>query len=410
MTVIETFELAGPLPHGRLAIEASAGTGKTFTLSTLAARYVAEDGVPISELLVVTFTRAAAAELKDRVRARLVEFADALESATEPDDVLLAQIWSEDRQIRLERVRTAITEFDAATITTIHGFAQQVIGTLGSTVLTDPDAVLVDDTEAIGRQVATDLLVAEAVHEAHPEEEIPSLAVLRHSSQLALDNADSALLPSPDPDESNPRAARLRVLVDEISVEVDRRRRAAGTLSFDDLLSRLRDALHDELAGLGAREALRQRYRIALIDEFQDTDPVQWAIFDTVFGHADTAAGDTAEGDDVTATTLVLVGDPKQAIYAFRGANVHTYIQAAHAPDTRLTGLGVNWRSDPAVLRATQTLLSGVTFGSDDIQFQPVAAPRRPRRPHVHHHRRHPHSGALRAPHHRSQRGPRQEA
>jgi len=375
VTVIETFELAGPLPHGRLAIEASAGTGKTFTLSTLAARYVAEDGVPISELLVVTFTRAAAAELKDRVRARLVEFADALESATEPDDVLLAQIWSEDRQIRLERVRTAITEFDAATITTIHGFAQQVIGTLGSTVLTDPDAVLVDDTEAIGRQVATDLLVAEAVHEAHPEEEIPSLAVLRHSSQLALDNADSALLPSPDPDESNPRAARLRVLVDEISVEVDRRRRAAGTLSFDDLLSRLRDALHDELAGLGAREALRQRYRIALIDEFQDTDPVQWAIFDTVFGHADTAAGDTAEGDDVTATTLVLVGDPKQAIYAFRGANVHTYIQAAHAPDTRLTGLGVNWRSDPAVLRATQTLLSGVTFGSDDIQFQPVAAP-----------------------------------
>ncbi|MDG1367110.1 MAG: UvrD-helicase domain-containing protein, partial [Acidimicrobiales bacterium] len=74
MTVIETFELGGRLPRGRLAIEASAGTGKTFTLSTLAARYVAEDGVLISELLIVTFTRAAAAELKDRVRARLVEF------------------------------------------------------------------------------------------------------------------------------------------------------------------------------------------------------------------------------------------------------------------------------------------------------------------------------------------------
>jgi len=374
VTDIETFDLAGPLPHGRLAIEASAGTGKTFTLSTLAARYVAEDGVPISELLVVTFTRAAAAELKDRVRVRLVEFADALESATEPDDVLLAQIWGEDRQIRLERVRTAITEFDAATITTIHGFAQQVIGTLGSTVLTDPDAVLVDDTEAIGRQVATDLLVAEAVHEAHPAEEIPSLTDLRRSSRLALNNADSALLPGPDPDESSPRAARLRVLVDEISAEVDRRRKAAGTLSFDDLLSRLRDALHDELAGRSAREALRQRYRIALIDEFQDTDPVQWAIFDTVFGQAARQL-DAAEGDDVTATTLVLVGDPKQAIYAFRGANVHTYIQAAHAPDTHLTGLGVNWRSDPAVLRATQILLSGVTFGSDNIRFQPVTAP-----------------------------------
>jgi exodeoxyribonuclease V beta subunit len=374
VTVIETFELGGRLPRGRLAIEASAGTGKTFTLSTLAARYVAEDGVLISELLIVTFTRAAAAELKDRVRARLVEFDAVLQSATKPDDVLLAQIWSEDRQIRLERVRTAITEFDAATITTIHGFAQQVIGTLGSTVLTDPDAVLVDDTEAIGRQVATDLLVAEAVREAHPADEIPSLTILHRSSGLALNNADSALVPSANPNESNPRAARLRVLVDEISAEVDRRRKAAGTLSFDDLLSRLRDALHDELAGRNACQALRQRYRIALIDEFQDTDPVQWAIFDTVFGQADTGAAADAAAD-VTATTLVLVGDPKQAIYAFRGANIHTYIQAAHSPDTRLTGLGVNWRSDPAVLRATQTLLSGVTFGSDNIRFQPVTAP-----------------------------------
>jgi exodeoxyribonuclease V beta subunit len=370
VTVIETFELDGPLPHGRLAIEASAGTGKTFTLSTLAARYVAEDGVPINELLIVTFTRAAAAELKDRVRARLVEFANSLKSATEPDDALLAQIWSEDRQIRLHRVRTAITEFDAATITTIHGFAQQVIGTLGSTVLTDPDAVLVDDTEAIGRQVATDLLVAEAINEAHPPAEIPVLKALHHSSRLALNNADSTLVPSTDPAESSPRAARLRDLVDEISAEVDRRRRAAGTLSFDDLLSRLRDALHDELAGHNACQSLRHRYRIALIDEFQDTDPVQWAIFDTVFGQAD-----TDEGDDVTDTTLVLVGDPKQAIYAFRGANIHTYIQAAHDPDTNLTGLAVNWRSDPAVLRATQTLLSGVTFGSDSIRFQPVTAP-----------------------------------
>jgi len=374
VTVIETFELAGPLPHGRLAIEASAGTGKTFTLATLAARYVAEDGVLISELLVVTFTRAAAAELKDRVRARLVEFAAALGSATEPDDALLAQIWSENRQVRLRRVRTAITEFDAATITTIHGFAQQVIGTLGSTVLTDPDAVLVDDTEAIARQVSTDLLVAEAVQESQPADDVPSLDALRSSSRLALNNADSALLPSPDPDESSPRAARLRVLVDEVSAEVDRRRKAAGTLSFDDLLSRLRDAIGDELAGSDARMALRQRYRIALIDEFQDTDPVQWAIFDTVFGQA-ARQSNTAEGDEVTANTLVLVGDPKQAIYAFRGANVHTYLQAAHAPDTHLTGLGVNWRSDPAVLRATQALLSGVTFGSDDIEFQPVTAP-----------------------------------
>jgi exodeoxyribonuclease V beta subunit len=367
VTSIETFHLAAPLPRGRLAIEASAGTGKTFTLSTLAARYVAEDDIPIGELLIVTFTRAAAAELKDRVRRRLVEFAEVLGSTDEPEDPLLAQVWRVERPLRLERVRTAITEFDSATITTIHGFAQQVMGTLGSTVLTDPDAVLVDDTEAAIQQVATDLLVAEAIHESHPAEEIPDLEVLRKAAKLALDNPDSLLVPGHDPADSSPRAARLRVLVDSISDQVNLRRRAAGTLSFDDLLVRLRDALADPTTAAAARDALRQRYRIALIDEFQDTDPVQWAIFDTAFGPV--VAGEAPD------TTLVLVGDPKQAIYAFRGANIHTYLQAAHSPGTELTGLGTNWRSDPAVLRATDRLLSGATFGSDEIGFQPVAAP-----------------------------------
>ena len=94
MIDIETFELAGPLPQSRLAIEASAGTGKTFTLSTLAARYVAEDAVPIGELLVVTFTRAAAAELKDRVRARLIEFAEANETPAERKLALFHGEWN----------------------------------------------------------------------------------------------------------------------------------------------------------------------------------------------------------------------------------------------------------------------------------------------------------------------------
>ena len=82
---------------------------------------------------------------------------------------------------------------------------------------------------------------------------------------------------------------------------------------------------------------------------------------------------------------LILVGDPKQAIYGFRGANVHTYLQAAHAPDTSLTGLKVNWRSDPAVLAAAETLLSGASFGADEIRFQPVeAAPKHLRSPVAH--------------------------
>ncbi len=403
---IPPFQLDGPLPKGRVAIEASAGTGKTHTLSTLAARYVAELDIPIAELLIVTFTRAAAAELKDRVRARLVEFADVLSSDSPPEDGVLRKVWQTDRESRLLRISTAISDFDSATITTIHGFAQQVIGTLGSAVNTDPDAVLIDDSDILTTQVATDALVAEAVHEEHPANEIPDLETLTGSTKLALDNPDATFVPDeafqpatvPGPAEmsatvDNPatevdadksadeeiredqartdsEAMRRLALVNDLVEEISDRRRHAGTLSFDDLLGRLRDAIADGDSGLAARRALQERFKVALIDEFQDTDPVQWKIFDSVFGTRAAGAGSTD-----TPTTLVLVGDPKQAIYAFRGANVHTYLKAARSDDTHLSGLDRNWRSDPAVLNATDALLSGVTFGDAQIEFQPVNVP-----------------------------------
>ncbi len=402
------FRLDGPLPKGRAAIEASAGTGKTHTLSTLAARYVAESDVPIANLLIVTFTRAAAAELRDRVRARLVEFADVLSSDSPPEDRLLLKVWQTDRETRLLRVSTAISDFDSATITTIHGFAQQVLGTLGSAVQTDPDAVLIDDSDTLTIQVATDLLVAEAVHEAHPANEIPDLKTLKGSTRLSLDNPDAALVPgngfqpasvpepggvptdgndpaigtddakTPDDDVSEDgaieeqartdrEAVRRLALVRDLVETIGTLRRDAGTISFDDLLARLHDAVTDKDSGRVARRVLQERFQVALIDEFQDTDPVQWKIFDSVFGIRSTEIA----GNDI-ATTLVLVGDPKQAIYAFRGANVHTYLTAVRDDDAHLSGLDRNWRSDPAVLNATGALLSGVTFGATNIEFQPV--------------------------------------
>ncbi len=366
MGTIPTFDPGGELPTGRLAIEASAGTGKTFAIATLAARFVAEHGVPVGELLVVTFTRAAAAELKDRVRARLVEFADALESCDPRDDRLLAELVSVDRDLRLARVRTAIADFDATTISTIHGFAQQVLGSLGSAVRSDPDGVLADDTQALVYQVVTDLLAREAILCRHGDDELPDLLTLVSAVELALGNPAAVLVPDRDPQTSTPEAALSRMLVDEVVDEVTRRRDAAGVLSFDDLLVRLRDALLDPSRGRAARQALRRRYRIALIDEFQDTDPVQWAIFEALFG------GD--DGGEESTGALTLVGDPKQAIYGFRSADVHTYLEAAHASGTELVGLRTNWRSDGALLRALEVLLTDTTFGDDLIGFQPVRA------------------------------------
>ncbi len=338
---MSSFDLLGPLPEGRLAIEASAGTGKTHTLSTLAARYVVEGGYSVGEVLVVTFTRAAAAELRERVRTRLVE------------------VGSEDG-IRLARAQAALADFDAASITTIHGFAQQALAALGTAAPGDPDASLADDGGELLRQVCTDVLVAESLRDDHPAEALLPLDTLVERVREVVSNPGLYRVPPPEPDASNEAAALRRRLVDRVTAELDRRRRSTGTLSFDDLLNRLRDALVDPVSGPGARATLRRRFRVGLIDEFQDTDPVQWEILRQLF------VDDEADG------TIVLVGDPKQAIYGFRGANVHTYLEAVASLGTDGAVLSTNWRSDAALLRGTAALLTGATFGDDEIHFKPV--------------------------------------
>ena len=353
------FSLLGPLPTGRVAIEASAGTGKTHTLASLVVRYVAEAAVPVEKLLIVTFTRAAAAELRDRVRTRLTEAVAALGAppGTECDDALLELVAATERESRLDRLERAVVDFDAATITTIHGFAAQVLSTLGSAAPGDLDATLLDDTNELVQTVCSDVITAESVARATTADQLPSLDALWKLSLKVLGNPGIRLVPGTGDAESTPVAARLRRLVDRVVDEVHRRRRAAGTLSFDDVLTQLRDALQESQSAVAI---LRRRFRVALIDEFQDTDPVQWDIFSALFGNADDNS------------TLVLVGDPKQAIYAFRGANVHTYLEAAHQPDTARSTLRVNWRSGGALLSALERLFSGATFGDPRIEFVPV--------------------------------------
>ena len=128
---------------------------------------------------------------------------------------------------------------------------------------------------------------------------------------------------------------------------------AAAAIDYDDMLTRLESAL---AGSSDAAQRLRARYRVVLVDEFQDTDPVQWSILRRTFhGH----------------TTLVLIGDPKQAIYAFRGADVVTYLDATRAADHHAT-LGVNHRSAAPLLDALHTVFGGAALGDERIRVLPV--------------------------------------
>ena len=127
--------------------------------------------------------------------------------------------------------------------------------------------------------------------------------------------------------------------------ELPARKQRRNIQFFDDLLTRLRQSLN-ESGGAALAEALRRRYKAALIDEFQDTDPVQYAIFRTVFGKDD--------------SILFLIGDPKQAIYSFRGADLFAYMKAAGQVNCRYT-LTSNWRSEPGLIQAVNTIFSNKT-------------------------------------------------
>jgi exodeoxyribonuclease V beta subunit len=370
-TVTDTteFDLLGPLPAGTTILEASAGTGKTYAIAGLVVRYVVEADIPLPSMLVVTFTRAATAELRDRVRDRLVGAADHLAAvlagapATHPDAVLaeLARdVAPAELRQRYDRAARAIADFDAATISTIHGFCQQVLRTLGLAVDADPGAELVADQSDLVNAVVDDLLIQFATRRNIAE---VSRSQLLEIAQKVVSNPDARIVPDPHRDDdagegAGPDIPTIRAeLAHRIRTELDRRKRARRLLSYDDLLTQLRDALTDPVKGEQAAAALRDRYRVALIDEFQDTDPVQWDILRGAFA--------------VPGATLVLIGDPKQAIYSFRGADVHAYLDAVAASDDKRT-LPVNWRSDGPLLRALDTLLDGATFGDPRIAYLQV--------------------------------------
>jgi exodeoxyribonuclease V beta subunit len=344
-------------------LQASAGTGKTFTIAALTARYVAEAAVPIDRLLVITFTRMATGELRERVRDRLVSAFDGLVDVLEgrdshdDDEVVchLADVARPEIEARRDRLGKAIADFDAATIETTHGFCLQVLYGLGTAGDVDREVTLVEDVRDMREEVVDDLYLRKFAGRPNPLEFTRAQAgeIARH----VLDHPDAPIVP-PWSDEDDRPSIRRR-FAGAVREEMDRRKQMQKILTYDDVLLRLRDTLLDEDRGSVACARLRERYDVVLVDEFQDTDPVQWEIMHNAFGRG--------------GTTLVLIGDPKQAIYAFRGADVQAYLQARELVGAEWT-LDVNWRSDEGLLRAYDALFSGAELGDTGITYRNIDA------------------------------------
>lgn len=476
--------------YGERLIEASAGTGKTYTIAGLYLRLLlghgpvieqaGEEGgdagqpcaherpLSVTEILVVTFTEAATAELRGRIRARIHEARLAFMRG-QSTDALLAQLLAEveDHDLAARRLLAAERQMDEAAVFTIHGFCQRMLrqnafesGALFETeFLTDdsrlrlqavsdywraefypvdqplaravrrlwpsPAALLremgswLDNDELEMRPPAGDETLAErhsvamARIGAVKAEWLAQTDEIRRQtegqvsrytgknyegwlariSDWAQDETSGYVLPKElerfgqqvleenlkkggavptlplfgEIDALLASRPGIRDLILQRAARVVRSRmqaskRQAHQLSFDDLLRDLDGALG---SGLGERlcERIRATYRVAMIDEFQDTDPQQYRIFHRLYGgHRDTA--------------LLMIGDPKQAIYGFRGADIFTYIQARRNVSAHYT-LGRNYRSSRALVAAVNGLFERAKdpfIYEADIPFLPVEA------------------------------------
>ncbi|MBX3712349.1 MAG: UvrD-helicase domain-containing protein [Lysobacter sp.] len=368
-----------PLDGVRL-IEASAGTGKTFTLTTLVLRLLLERGAMMAQILAVTFTRAATQELRQRVRRRLrlarrlLDAApDVLQGEAVPTLAVLRAAIARDGEARVrERVEAALLQIDEATISTIHGFCHRALREFGfragllaeQRVIDDPGEVWAEVAAEVWRAASNGMIGPDAI-DLHP-----LLSALWESPDALAGDLPKLCDPlramHPQRDESE-MAAALHALRDTATARYEALMARRGLCDQDRLIGRVWQA-SDE-AEFAAALAARWPYR--LIDEFQDTDPRQWDIFRRMH----------EAGEEDAPRWLCLIGDPKQAIYRFRGGDLATYLAAKRYAITRggesaVVALGANYRSTPAVLRAIETVFTAhpLPFHVEGVAFQSVEA------------------------------------
>ena len=356
------IDLASEKLLNGLVIEASAGTGKTYSVAALVAREIAlREDLRIGNILITTFTRNAAAELRDRVRRRMVQIADQLESNSPDDGDAISKVLADDLASRadiIRRLRRAVVEFDTATISTIHAVCNKVLGLAGlSTMQLDGE----DATHRLVLEAVNDALVESGVQGHIIAEGNESKLVLLVKAKLGSPRAELWFDRSSKSVEDLATYAELEKVVIDVVRRVQEK--SAQSPSYNDLLRRASEVVTSGKYPTVV-QAFKERYALAFVDEAQDTDMLQWDLFTSTF--------DSAMGEDDRA--LVTVGDPKQAIYGFRGADVAAYVE--HREGKPMRTLAQNQRSDEHLIDGLNVLFDQQTFGPE-IQYIKVSTPDR---------------------------------
>ncbi|EGQ9804758.1 exodeoxyribonuclease V subunit beta [Vibrio parahaemolyticus] len=463
--------------HGARLIEASAGTGKTFTIAGLYLRLLLGHGsaetrhrVPLTvdQILVVTFTEAATAELRDRIRARIHDARIAFARGQSADPVIQPLLNEfDDHKQAAEILLQAERQMDEAAVYTIHGFCQRMLtqnafesgsrfnnefvtdeSHLKAQVVADywrrnfyplpftlageirqlwssPSALLsdisnyltgaplslsvpamkgsladlhtenlkkIDELKAQWRESQDDFLTlisdSDINKRSYTKKSLPTWLeavnawaatettgydypdkLEKFAQNVLLEKTPKGSAPQHAVFEAietflaNPislKAPLLAHAIEHCRVMLANAKNQKQWLSFDDLLTQLSASIDtDESELLAAR--IRTLYPVAMIDEFQDTDPLQYSIFSRIYLNNPECG-------------LFMIGDPKQAIYGFRGADIFTYIKARNQVSAHYT-LGTNWRSSADMVQAVNQVfaLPDSPFIYDsDIPFLPV--------------------------------------
>ena len=341
----------GSVPWGPhlWALEASAGTGKTWTIERLVLAYLAgspeHEPIAPDELVVVTFTRAASAEMSSRLRRALREAVGQRRLITEPDPL---------DDVRVERLARVLARVGQLRVSTIHGFAQRTLALLG-----EPVGSL---DEAAESPELLESAVRDALAETSREQRREALRSLGATSSSAADDRRliravreilDEVVRNPGgeiaPSVSVEGVEDLVAIVERAKAMLVTRRARLGIASYGDLLTRLAERLHDG----------RDRQRVAasigaiVVDEFQDTDALQWEIFRSI-------------AEEGRLRAFVAVGDPKQAIYGFRGGDVQVYREAVSESDSSV--LAVNFRSTAPLIEGANLVFGAVgDFGIAEV-------------------------------------------